>query len=212
MKIGILGLAGSGKDTLAIMLKDMTGLQILKYASKLKNATREVFGDAFDEREGKDEQVLINPDDMLEITFNMLSTVLTDKELVKAGDLYAEHLGLKRLISPREYQQLLGTDVGRAVADDIWTRTIRNYRHGCVISDVRFPNELVDVNIWVKRDSVYNPEATDVHTSEKLANSLHTDSDPYGVVDHIITNNGTFDDLMLQAVDLVKTLGLEIQD
>lgn len=207
MKIGFLGLASSGKDTAAEMLRDLTGYPIKRYADELKKAAKAVFGSDFDERSVKEKAVYIDEDHMLECTFNMLATVMADEELNKAGELYAVHLGWRCNISPRQYQQILGTDIGRAIDPDIWTRKIKNFKGNCIVPDVRFPNELLDKNILMIRHDV--PKGA-VHSSEALATDLQlqTIEQQLDTVDHVVINNGTRTKLYSTICDVNKYLNI----
>lgn len=207
IKIGICGLAGSGKDTAAEMLRDLTGYPIKRYADELKKAAKAVFGDNFDNRGRKEVPVYINQDRMLECTFNMLATIMNDTELFKAGELYDDLFNLRTHISPREYQQILGTDIGRAIDPDIWTRKIKNFKGNCIVPDVRFPNELLDKNILMIRHDV--PKGK-VHSSEALATDLQlqTIEQQLDTVDHVVINNGTRTKLYSTICDVNKYLNI----
>lgn len=207
IKIGICGLAGSGKDTAAEMLHDLTGYPIKRYADELKKAAKAVFGSDFDERNVKEKHVYVDEDHMLNCTFNMLSTVMTDEELNKAGELYSEHLGWRCNISPRQYQQIIGTDIGRAIDPDIWTRKIKNFKGNCIVPDVRFPNELLDKNILMIRHDV--PKGK-VHSSEAMATDLQLQSveDQLDTVDHVVFNRGSKAYLNAAICDVNKYLNI----
>lgn len=207
MKIGITGLAGSGKDTAAEMLRDLTGYPIKRYADELKKAAKAVFGDNFDNRDYKEVPVKINHDHMLECTFRMLHTVLTEPEMDKASELYAEYLGLKSTISPRQYQQILGTAIGRAIDPNVWTRKIKNFKGNCIVPDVRFPNELLDKNILIIRNPV---PIGNVHSSEALAADLQlqTIEQQLDTVEHVVFNTGDMDKLRSTIYDVNKYLNI----
>lgn len=211
MKIGILGLAGSGKDTVASMLQQHFPFEITRYSAPLKTMAHNLFGSDFDDRQLKEVDHYIDPDQMLDITFNGLTKVLTADEMIVAGELYVEHLSLKQHISPRLYQQIVGTEIARKVRPTVWVDVLKARKGSLLVPDVRFPNELLDINIWVRRDNVAILDGVDVHPSEQLARSFHYDHNPYGVVDHIIVNNGTQQELSLKVQDLVKTLSFELQ-
>lgn len=207
IKIGLLGLAGSGKDTAAEMLRDLTGYPIKRYADELKKAAKVVFGVNFDNRDYKEVPVKIDHDHMLECTFRMLHTVLTEPEMDKASELYAEHLGLRPIISPREYQQILGTEIGRAIDPNVWTRKIKSFKGNCIVPDVRFPNELLDHNILMIRHDV--PKGI-VHSSEALATDLQMQSFEQQIqtVDHVVYNGGSLDDLYPVMCSVNKQINL----
>lgn len=178
MKIGVIGLAGAGKDTFAEAVADALAemVHITRYAAPLKAAAECVFGPKFDQREVKEVPVYLvgdAQDRMLEATFQMCRDLGFDSaQMEKAGELYAETLGLYDYISPRKYQQLAGTEVVRAVQEDAFIRNIKNTDSGpydLIVPDVRFENELLDVNVLVIRNK---PAAVAVHPSEQFAADL----------------------------------------
>jgi hypothetical protein len=178
IKVGILGLAGAGKDTFATLLQQyLTDFTIDRYAAPLKELTAKVYGCTLEELEDrvfKERPQQVNRDDMLHSVYHCLDRVLlfTDAELDKASELYFEHLGSASAISPREFQQRVGTDVVRAVKPAAWVDYLQNKDANLIVADVRFENELCDYNILVMR-AVGVPKPT--HTSEHLAWDLEYD-------------------------------------
>jgi len=96
----------------------------------------------------------------------------------------------------REILQLLGTDVCRMISPTIWIDTLFHDFDSdyWVISDVRFPNEAQAIKdrggklIRVER----NTKLTDIHLSE-------TALDDFKDWDFVIDNNGTLDELKVNA-------------
>ena len=178
MKIGILGLAGAGKDTFAAMLVQeindlgaMPDLIIDRYAAPLKTLTAKIFGLTLaevEDREIKEKPKQINRDRMIEEVFHCLERVLKfeDDELDEASHLFFEHFQSARAISPREFQQLFGTEVVRKVKRTAWRDRLQNRPRDIVVPDVRFENELCDINILVRR---FNYIDRPKHESEHLA-------------------------------------------
>lgn len=129
MIIGICGLIGSGKDTVAQYLCDSRDYQRLSMASALKDATAVLFGWDREMLEGK--------------------TPESREEREKPDPFWAERLGIPNF-SPRYALQFLGTDLFRNVLhQDTWViaterRIVENTKKGknIVISDIRFPNEM----------------------------------------------------------------------
>ena len=78
IKIGLVGLAGAGKDTAALILQRVLAEQgkhfgIDRYAALLKKCSQQVFGDNFDDRDVKEEMVFVTPtlaDKMIDATDN----------------------------------------------------------------------------------------------------------------------------------------------
>lgn len=172
MKIGLIGLAGAGKDTSAVILQRVLAEQGLKfeidrYAAPLKNAAKEVFGANFDERSVKEVDVFVNQDTMIEASFRCLRRLgFTEAEHDKASELFFEHIGFLEYLSPRLYQQLLGTEVVRAVRPSAWVDRIRRLNRNIIIPDARFENEVSDCNLLITRfQNIDKPK----HPSEYLA-------------------------------------------
>ena len=177
-KIGILGLANSGKDTFAAMLVQeindlgaMPDLIIDRYAAPLKKLTAKIFGLTLaevEDREIKEKPKQINRDVMIDEVFHCLERVLKFnlEEMDEASHLFFEHFQSARDISPREFQQLLGTEVVRKVKRTAWRDRLQNRPRDIVVPDVRFENELCDINILIKRfENIDRPK----HESEHLA-------------------------------------------
>lgn len=122
--IGLHGLAGAGKDTVADMLARSRDVSRLALAGPIKD-------------------MLIAGLQPLGVTRQVL-TDRTRKEQPLPG------IGR----SPRELMQTLGTEWGRSMAPDLWIRIAeaslvyyRKFATAVVITDVRFENEAV----WIRR-------------------------------------------------------------
>lgn len=214
MKLGLLGLAGSGKDTAAEILQRVLreqgmDFQIKKYAGLLKEATRLAFGDNFDDRDVKEERVFVTPDladKIIDATDYIWLKLGFDHEHFELyNDLCTKHIDSKTWISPREFQQLLGTDVVRTIDPDAWVKYLTEQDGNFIISDVRFANELLDFNVLLIRDY---PES-DLHSSEKFCAGLVQDvrylDTPY-VQDYTLWNKGTLEELERNIRFMVSTI------
>lgn len=172
MKVGILGLAGSGKDTFAnMLLEHLPDFKIDRYARPLKELTCRIFGLTMEEVEDrviKEKPVQVSRDVMIQEVFGTLSAVLnfTDEELDKASELFFEHFQSARAMSPREFQQVFGTDVVRAVKPTAWVDRLHSVQGNLIVPDVRFENELCDMNLLIIRQ---HDLPRPVHTSEHYA-------------------------------------------
>lgn len=212
MKIGLIGLAGAGKDTVAVILQEALKeighkFEIDRYAGLLKETAKAVFGDNFDERDVKEV--------MVPVTDNLACKIITETNLLahKLGlsDRYRrvwhglcwEHLDQLNEISPRLFQQLLGTEVGRAIDENIWVNYLKNQDRNLIIPDVRFGNEDVDFNILITRHPV--PKGK-LHASEVYAAELQLSDNPYDYVDYVIHNDGSIEDLKRKVKQLVNTI------
>ena len=125
MIIGICGLIGAGKDTIADYLVNIHQFRRESFANSLKDAVAHVFGWERELLEGRTKQ---------------------SREWREQPDpWWSARLG--QPITPRWVLQYWGTEVCRkAFHDDIWIASLENKilnsRDDVVISDCRFPNEI----------------------------------------------------------------------
>ena len=198
MLIGICGLIGSGKDTVAQNLIDNHNFVKISFADKLKDAVASMFSWDRELLDGK-----------------------TDKSRAwreQVDQYWTQETG--REITPRLVLQEFGTECMReGFYDGIWVsltkkHIIDNPNTHFVIPDVRFPNEAkmlyeVGGQVWrVKRGQdpiwfrIYQDvgvEPKDVHASEwAWAHTKFT---------HTIDNNGTLLDLKSQVQDHLVSSG-----
>lgn len=127
MIIGIVGLIGSGKDTIANHLVKHHSYERYSWASPLKDITAQLFGWDRDMLEGTTPEQRAQRD-------------IRD-------DWWSDKLG--KNWSPRSALQYMGTEVMRnALHTDIWMLTARHRIAGksnVVIPDTRFPNEVAAI-------------------------------------------------------------------
>ena len=207
MIIGVCGVIGSGKDTIADYLVNVHGFRRESFANTLKDAVAAVFGWDRVLLEGRTKEA---------------------REWREQIDpWWAERLNIPNL-TPRWVLQQWGTEVCRkGFHDDIWIASvenkIRNRRDDVVISDCRFPNEITAIKksgglvIRVVR----GPEPEWFHVAVESAKSGHNHMEhAYPEVhaseyswagtdfDYVIYNNSTVDSLYQQINDLVQDLQL----
>ena len=217
MKLGLLGLAGSGKDTAAEILQRVLAEQgmcfpIMKYAGLLKEATRLAFGDNFDDRDVKEERVFVTPDladKIIDATDYIWLKLGFDHEHFELfNDLCTKHIDSKTWMSPREFQQLMGTDVVRTIDPDAWVKYLQKQDGNFIITDCRFGNESTDYNVLMMRQDA--PDISTVHESEKFAIScmldiVHGNPDGY-YHDYTLWNKGTLEELERNIRFMVSTI------
>lgn len=179
LTVGILGLAGSGKDTFASMLQEELSklgqdFKIDRYARPIKELTADIFClsvDAIEIREIKEQPRYVTTDKLLRKCHVMLQDTLgfNTEEYTTAMTVVQEswvNVGHFTWLSPREFLQVFGTDVVRAVRPNAWVDILQERDENLIVPDVRFENELCDVNHLVTRfDRTPRPE----HPSEQFA-------------------------------------------
>ena len=187
--IGLAGLIGSGKGTVADILVEEHNFKKISFADALKDGVAAMFGWDRDMLEGDTEQ----------------SRAWREQP----NKFWTEEMGKE--ISPRLVLQLVGTECMRqGFYDGIWVslvkkQLIRFPNDNWVIPDTRFPNEInmihsVGGQIWrVKRG-----EDPDWFEPLRENNIIPTDVHPseYEWVrsefDQVIANEGTLEDLRNQ--------------
>jgi hypothetical protein len=196
MIVGITGLIGSGKDTIADYLINFHGFKKLSYAQPLKDAVSAIFG--WDR-------------EMLEGT-----TLSSRQWREEVDEWWAKRLDIPHL-TPRWVLQQWGTEVCRRnFHTDIWVasieNTLRKINDNVVITDCRFPNELdaiknsggIVVRVVRGENPDWYPYAEDYTLTQNpqsfaklLDYSVHASE--YSSVglkyDIILDNNGSIDEL-----------------
>lgn len=197
LTVGILGLAGAGKDTFASMLQEELSklgqdFKIDRYARPIKGLTSRIFGLTLDEiehRVTKELPTRISLGLLLKECYICLEELLkfNPRELQLAEELMYKYFAGCTELSPRQFQQHFGTDVVRAVRPNAWVDILQERDENLIVPDVRFENELCDINFLIMReDYAYEP----THSSEYFAWSLeHLTDYPYETIDYYIDND-----------------------
>jgi hypothetical protein len=201
--IGIVGLIGAGKDTVADYLVNFHGYKRESFANSLKDAVAQVFGWDREMLEGRSKQ---------------------SREWREAPDEWWTKR-LKMDITPRWVLQYWGTEVVRkGFHDDMWVASLENRLRqstdDIVITDCRFPNEIKAIRnaggkvVRIKRGSEPNwfenaksmnrgPNrnmswALSKHNIEKLG--IHASETAWvgQKFDIVLNNDGTLDELYNQ--------------
>jgi hypothetical protein len=128
MIIGICGLIGSGKDTIADYLQNIHQFRRESFAHTLKDAVACIFGWDRELVEGRTRE--------------------SREWREQRDEWWSERLGME--ITPRYVLQQWGTEVARkSFHDDIWIASLENKLRkttdDIVISDCRFPNEIAAI-------------------------------------------------------------------
>jgi hypothetical protein len=211
MIIGVCGLIGAGKDTIADYLVNIHQFRRESFANTLKDAVSAVFGWDRELLEGRTRQ--------------------SREWREQQDDWWTARLGMP--ITPRWVLQYWGTEVvRRSFHDDTWIASLENKlrksQDDVVISDCRFPNEITAIKqaggivVRVRRGT--DPEW---YTYAEMANdgdiAARIELDRFKVhasetawigtaFDAVIDNNSTLDHLYSQINDLVQDHQLAMAD
>ena len=209
MIIGVCGLIGSGKDTIADYLIDTYQFRKESFANSLKDAVSSVFGWDRTMLEGR--------------------TKSAREWREQADTWWAERLQMPGL-TPRWVLQHWGTELCRNnFHNDIWIASLENKlsnsKANIVISDCRFPNEINSIKnaggiiIHVKRgpDPDWYQDAVDMNVGDHHINwmlaktrmsklNIHASETAWigTKFDAIVDNSSTMENLFSQINDLVQ--------
>ena len=212
MIIGVVGLIGAGKDTMADYLVNIHQFRRESFANTLKDAVSAVFGWDRDLLEGRTRH---------------------SREWREQVDAWwADRLGMPEL-TPRWVLQYWGTEVvRRSFHDDTWIASLENRLRkttdDVVISDCRFPNEIGAIKRagglvirvhrgpdpdWYRFAEMINrgPEKNIEWSWAKIQLdkfNIHASETAWigTAFDAVIDNNSTMDHLYAQINDLVQDL------
>jgi len=196
MIIGVCGLIGSGKGTVADMLVAEHGFVKVSFADKLKDAVSEMFD---------------WPRDMVEGDTNE-----SREWREKVDEFWTKETG--RQITPRLVLQEFGTECMRqGFYDGIWVslvkkRILDNPTTNFVVPDTRFPNEIKMIqelggNVWWVRRGQLPGWFVDYRISAVEPRDIHSSEWAWGRTDfdQIIDNNETVSELRNRVVDLLAS-------
>ena len=197
--LGITGGKSMGKDTVAKIINTLHQKQYKtkRFADPLKRFVADILGVSVELLEDRAyKETALGEEWSYFETFSDRRRVYSSRDSIPT--VPNTHF-TKKYYTPRLLMQLIGTEVGRQVHENIWINALfSNYNENSkwIIPDTRFDNEAQAIKdrggiiIKVQRDV----DTTDTHASEKGV------SDKY--VDIVIDNNGSMEEL----IEKVKTI------
>lgn len=178
MLIGISGKKFSGKSTIATLLHNATGYEVVSFADKLKDITCILSG--------------CTRKDLEDYEF---------KEKRCVPPYLVPYCGNAEKPTFRAFLQHFGSEVMRGVNDSIWIdSTLLNCDENAIISDVRFPNEADAIR---KRGGIIIKVERDTHSKDSHSSETSID-DIKG--DYVIWNDTTLENLVSNVDSLVRLL------
>lgn len=231
MRIIVFGLAGAGKDTVAnMLLEHLPDAKVTKFAKKIKEVALSIFGEDFDKRDVKEVATSVKLFDTYGacgLLFRELweDPQMSDAALKRCCEVLVEYdpqdTGYVRL-SPRKFQQLLGTEIVRYIEEDTWINATKKETSGedtFIITDGRFENEILskeDKLVYVFRTkSTDELKSLSQHSSEEFNVLLYDKAvtlDTNVTLEHngnkfyIIDNISDFGELQMNINEFVETL------
>ena len=229
MRIGLIGVAGAGKDTAAKILSDLTGIPVVSFAKPLHDAAIHIWGDKALNREEKEKEQIFGERSFEwfnDYHMAFLAKVNKTQNVITEGNLH-KLLALRGLftdpvtgrihenISPRKFMQLYGTEYWRSISPTVWVDLVCDEYDDCIVPDVRFTNEasVFDLLIVIKRDGVAPVSS---HISEELAKQFKDLCEQKEPITHwfgglakdlvVLENNGTIVDLSLKIKQIAENL------
>ena len=229
MRIGLIGVAGAGKDTAAKILSDLTGLPVVSFAKPLHEAAIHIWGDEVLNREEKEKEQIFgglsferfNDYHMaLLAKINSTQNVITERNLHKLltlRDLFTDPATgrIYENITPRKFMQLYGTEYWRSILPDVWVNLVHDEYDDCIVPDVRFANEAIifDLLIVIKRDGIAPVSS---HASEEMAKQFKDLCEQKEPITHwfggiakdlvVLENNGTIGSLEHKLKEIAEDL------
>lgn len=214
MIVGISGKIGSGKDTLAEMLRDIMrdkNFEIRKYAAKLKEVVSILTGCGSSDLESQSFKSIELPEmwakyrllDFHRDTGVVYGSKIEAESCMPRSNSQHSYTLQREPMTYRSLLQILGTEAIRNnVHPNTWVNALFSGYHGqnWLITDVRFPNEADAIKAYggivvrVNRPGILQSN----HPSETMLDDYQ--------FDEIVINDGDLPALMRKAEDLSRDI------
>ena len=182
--IGITGRKFNGKDTLGNILHEKYGYKCIAFADPLKNCCKAIFHFTNEQLYGNEKEKIDNNwKTTPRIILQFVGTELLRNQMEKILPDIGCNIWIKSFET--QIEQMIKIDPCLKI----------------VVTDIRFQNELDCVkNLGGKIIKIIKPDVinTDSHVSENNIDNF--------IVDHVIINDGTIDDLIKKIDLFVETL------
>lgn len=241
MIVGFVGTARSGKDTAAQMMIEIEpffnkdGTSVYRrdsFAAPLKRLSIFLFGKDSELPENKEKEVDVDTDDLILIIHEIAGMMAGSKADMEWEYKYANAYahadevltgGLRDgKLSPRRFQQLVGTEIVRHLNPSYWVDRLvfdaaKHPDKITLVTDVRYQNELDVCDSVIHVMSGRGRRIHD-HASEHLATlaqaagiaAILTKPVPF----YTVVNNGTLDDLrkQLEGIALYNSMNVLVSN
>lgn len=220
MIISLSGKAKSGKDTVGEYLVKKHGFIQMSWAENLKAMCRKVFSlsqEQTDTQKGKETpleyEVTLNYKAIEVISGWMMATSSYDPfrnpDHARKYLKFLKDVNLWTAKTPREILQKVGTEVCRSLHEsyhvDVLASRINGSNKNIVITDTRFPDELIAARSLSKDSKLIQIVRPGIEINQS-SHASETSLDACSSFDHVLENTSTLEDLYDKLEDILNPL------